>query len=126
MIDISSSSLASIFPNVCSNETLPLLLAAAPAKSNSGSETTVVPKDGPVVTPNQAYILRAAAIDACELIVEVAHSLDIDSFSSESDALDWIREITLPDLDMWIWAVAKDRTDYRQLERFVQRDTVFF
>jgi len=79
-------------------------------------------KDGPVLTSDQAYILRAAAIDACELIVEAARSSD----ASDSLSPECTRELTLPDLDLWIWAVAKDRFDYRNLARFVQRDTVFF
>ena len=76
------------------------------------------PKDGPILTQEQSYILRAAAIDACEQIVEVARSLE--------GVPEWVNSITLPELDMWIWAVAKDRRDYRQLGRFVLRNTVMF
>ena len=77
-----------------------------------------------MLTAEQAYILRAAAIDACELIVEYAHSMDAAEL--EDRGLEWLREITLPDLDTWLWAVAKDRPDYRKLERFVLRNTLFF
>lgn len=76
-----------------------------------------IPADGPTLTEEQAYILRAAAVDACEMLIEVAHS-----FSEPS----YMEKITLPDIDMWLWAVAKDRSDYRDLERFVLRDTVMF
>lgn len=88
------------------------------------SQVKNVPKEGPVVDTKQSYILRAAAIDACELITEVARSFDVKGEGSEN--LDWISKMTLPELDMWIWAVAKDRVDYRALERFVDRDTIYF
>ncbi|KAJ6593698.1 hypothetical protein B0H19DRAFT_1091630 [Mycena capillaripes] len=117
VIDISRSpTLSMLFPRAGSPEQLdPLLATAVPGSG----DTKAVPKDGPVLSTNQAYILRAAAIDACELITEVAHTL-------QEPSLEWLRDIQLPLLDMWIWAVGKDRLDYRQLERFVLRDTVFF
>lgn len=122
VIDVSSSpSLSLLFPDAGSEDKLkPLLEASTEPKTRSG----VVPKEGPILTADQAYILRAAAIDACELITEYTHS----NFSSMSDdgSLDWLKDITLPDLDMWIWAIAKDRPDYRLLERFVLKNTVFF
>ncbi len=34
--------------------------------------------------------------------------------------------ITLSDLDAWVWQIAKDRDDYRQLERFAEKGTIFF
>jgi hypothetical protein len=76
------------------------------------------------VTTQQSYILRAAAIDACELIVEAARSLD--SATLQERNLTWLSELTLPDLDMWIWSAAKDRPDYRALVRFADQETVFF
>jgi len=79
----------------------------------------VVQKEGPVLKEEDAYILRACAIDACELIVEKAHK-------ATEEGSEWLRKITLPELDAWIWAGAKDRKDYRDLERFVLRDTVYF
>ena len=78
------------------------------------------PIDGPTLSTEQAYILRAAAVDACEMIIEVAHSLD------SAQVPNWFKDIKLPDLDMWLWSVAKDRSDYRRLPRFVLRDTVMF
>ncbi|KAJ7647502.1 hypothetical protein FB45DRAFT_893607 [Roridomyces roridus] len=116
VIDMSGSpKLSSLFPDIGSH------LAALLATAESGADVAkkVPPKEGPVVTCDQAYILRAAAIDACELIVEVAHKLDEPS-------LEWLAEIDRPSVDMWLWAVAKDRPDYRKLERFVLRDTVYF
>ncbi|KAJ7874686.1 hypothetical protein B0H14DRAFT_2717152 [Mycena olivaceomarginata] len=117
VIDISGSpNLSTLFPHAGAPEQLATLLATATVGTG---DAKTLPKDGPVLSTNQAYILRAAAVDACELITEIAHKLDEPS-------LDWLREIQLPSLDMWIWAVAKDRSDYRQLERFVLRETAFF
>jgi hypothetical protein len=117
VIDISASpNLSLVFPHAGSPEQLvPLLATAVPGKG----DPKLLPKDGPALDPIQAYILRAAAIDACELIIQVAHTL-------HEPSLEWLRDITLPLLDMWIWAVAKDRGDYRQLERFVLRNTIYF
>ncbi|KAJ6497883.1 hypothetical protein C8R45DRAFT_143460 [Mycena sanguinolenta] len=117
VIDISRSpNLSTLFPNAGAPDQLAPLLATA--KPGTG-DVKFLPKEGPVLSADQAYALRAAAIDACERITEVAHTLDEPS-------LEWLSDLQLPSLDMWIWAVAKDRADYRQLERFVLRDTVFF
>ncbi|KAF8054156.1 hypothetical protein FPV67DRAFT_1553814 [Lyophyllum atratum] len=123
VIDLSTSpTLSSLFPGAGSPENLKTLLEVWDGPK---SLPKVIPKEGPILTSDQAYILRAAAIDACELIIEVARSLPADSLADDG-SLDWIRQISLPDLDMWIWAVAKDRPDYRQLQRFVRKNTVFF
>ena len=120
------SALSKLFPGAGSDDNLNGLLGVAPeppAKSGPGAKKPP-PQDGPVVTQDQSYILRSAAIDACELIVETARSVDATSF--EDKQLAWISQMTLPNLDMWIWAVAKDRTDYRALVRFVDQNTVYF
>lgn len=139
VIDLSANaSLSHLFPDAESSGKLQSLLAVAPPKSKeSEDESKPLPQEGPILTPSQAYILRAAAIDACELIVDAARSHTFDDPS--------MSDMQLPDLDMWIWAIAKDRPDYRQLTRsvwlvaaalvstniffstrFVLRDTVFF
>ncbi|KAH0589303.1 hypothetical protein H2248_005065 [Termitomyces sp. 'cryptogamus'] len=120
VIDLSTSELASLFPDAGSVEKLEPLLGTY---SGSESLAEVVPQEGPNVTTNQAYVLRAAAVDACELMVEAAHSFET---LPDDGSLDWLKELTLPQLDMWIWAVAKDRPDYRRLERFTLKNTVFF
>jgi hypothetical protein len=125
------------------------LLAAAPERPAGAPKEKVVPTEGPALTVDQSYVLRAAAIDACELIVGAARSLTTsfvteavdtsaggsvipskvapdDGDQSLKNDLDWIKAMTLPDLDMWLWAVAKDRPDYRRLERFVVKDTAYF
>lgn len=121
VIDLSESSLSDIFPT-----NLGMLLERSPTE---GQPVVVAalpkspPKDGPSLTEDQACRLRAAAVDACEMIVEVAHEL---ASGGGHDSLEWMRDITVPDIDLWLWAVAKDRPDYRALERFVLRDTVMF
>ncbi|KAL0580322.1 hypothetical protein V5O48_001659 [Marasmius crinis-equi] len=119
VLDITSApTLSSLFPGA--RETyISLLEASSPAEA--GGNTSATLKDGPVLSTDQAYILRAAAIDACEIIVENARTIEVDT------SLEWIKSITLPDVDGWLWSIAKERKDYRRnLERFVLRDTVFF
>ncbi|KAJ7594722.1 hypothetical protein C8J56DRAFT_778357, partial [Mycena floridula] len=106
VIDLSESSLSHLFPGAGSSDKLQTLLAAS---NESQQDLKDPPEEGPVLNSSEAYILRAAAIDACELIVELAGS-----------------SIRLPDLDMWLWAIAKKRADFRRLPRFVLRDTIFF
>jgi hypothetical protein len=122
VIDLSGSpSLSSLFPGAGSDHKLKTLLEVPDSKAVNPT----VLKEGPVLTTDQAYILRAAAIDACQLIAESAHKVD-GSWMPNDQSLDWIKGISVPELDMWIWGVAKDRKDYRELERFVLRETVFF
>jgi len=114
VLDITSSpSLSSHFTEARDPETLASLLGPAP---ESGPKQE--PIEGPVLSASDAYLLRGAAIDACEMIVASSRKLQ--------SSPQWVRELKLPELDMWLWAVAKDRVDYRQLPRFAQRDTVFF
>jgi hypothetical protein len=95
--------------------------AANAAKEAHGRKRDV--RDGPELTVEQAFALRAAAIDACEEMVKLAHGLDL---GLDADVRLWMKTITPAELDAWLWAVAKDREDYRALDRFVLRNTVFF
>jgi len=134
VIDLSTATpslgLTTLFPNANSPETLNTLLALSPPPATADqSKSKSVPEAGPVLTKEQAFVLRAAAIDACELIVEAAKALtdeELASRRSHDNDLRWLRAITLPEVDAWIWAVAKDRMDYRRLPRFVLLNTVFF
>lgn len=129
VIDLSTSTpslgLRSLFPNAGEPEALGTILSKAPDESKD-RQLKLSPEEGPILTTEQAYLLRAAAIDACELIVETAKNLSDDELNTQGGDLGWIRDITLPDIDAWIWAVAKDRSDYRALGRFVLRGTPFF
>lgn len=117
-----SHELHKLFPGAESEDKINTLLALSPEASLASQDTKKTPpKDGPVLTTEQAYVLRAAAVYACERIVEYAKG---DGQISEEQP--WLKDITLPELDIWLWAVAKDRPDYRKLERFVLQGTVFF
>ncbi|KIY46021.1 hypothetical protein FISHEDRAFT_47841 [Fistulina hepatica ATCC 64428] len=129
VIDVSGSAMLSdLFTEARSEDRLSRLLAATPEEPASAdvqpvtSGTSKLPEEGPVISSDQAYVLRAAAIDACELIMQEAHALQV---AGEESDIEW-EKITPSDLDMWIWSVAKDRLDYRTLPRFVLRNTVFF
>ena len=103
------------------------LLASPQASSVNSSPEKSVPKEGPILNEEQAFVLRASAIDACELIVSTAHSLEDDEVvGTDGTNLSWLKDITLPEVDAWLWSVAKDRPDYRALERFVQRATTYY
>ena len=91
------------------------------ARITKKADPVITFDEGPVLTPAQSYVLRAAAIEACEGTVSHAHAM-----SAAGRGAAWLKDVTLPDLDIWLWAVAKDRPDYRALPRFVLRNTPFF
>lgn len=124
VLDLSESSLSNVFPAPSSLE---VLLERSPTEGQDvvAALPKSPPKDGPSLIEDQACRLRAAAVDACEIIVEVAHDLG-SGRGHDGQSLEWMKDIKLPDIDMWLWAVAKDRPDFRSLERFVVRDTVMF
>lgn len=115
IIDLSSAALGldKLFPNIDADALLRHVISVETTKS--------IPKEGPVLTPEQSYALRAAAIHACEVVVSAARSLTI-----VDQNLLWVNSITLPELDGWLWAGAKDRADYRRLGRFSLVNTEFF
>jgi hypothetical protein len=137
----SSLALASLFPAIDGAAANPniaaaadpalSLLAAAPEQQQqqppssplriTKADPAIIFDEGPVLTPVQSYVLRAAAIEACERIVSHAHAM-----SAAGRGAAWLKDLTLPDLDIWLWTVAKDRPDYRALPRFVLRNTPFF
>jgi hypothetical protein len=129
VMDLSTSSpslgLTTLFPQANQKTTLDLLLSLSPPASSATPKS--IPKQGPSLTADQAFILRASAIDACELIVETARNLTDGELKGENGAdHGWLKNITLPQVDAWLWSVAKDRADYRALERFAERDTVYY
>jgi hypothetical protein len=102
--------------------TTALLLAAAPEPAAPPARVSAgVPVEGPTPTLAQAYVLRAAAIEACERIVAHAHAMN-----TAGRGASWLKDVTLPNLDIWLWTIAKDRADYRALPRFALRNTPFF
>ncbi|KII92230.1 hypothetical protein PLICRDRAFT_465749, partial [Plicaturopsis crispa FD-325 SS-3] len=58
-------------------------------------------KDGPhagepELTTEQAYIMRAAAVDACNILVDAARTLQLPA------AGEWVRDVTLEGLERWL------------------------
>ncbi|KAH9061215.1 hypothetical protein EDB87DRAFT_1610604 [Lactarius vividus] len=126
IVDLSTAAppaLAALFPGAGADDsTLAALFAAAPEPALSPvAKKSVLPVDGPTLTPAQSYVLRAAAVEACERILLHARAMN-----AAGRGAPWFADITLPDLDNWLWAVAKDRADYRALPRFALRNTLFF
>lgn len=126
ILDLSQGplSLREGFPNAGTPKTLETILQA-PTPQTSSTEAGHPAKEspslnGPALSARDAYILRAAALDACDIIVQAAQQN-----AKEEDA-SWRKEMTLPQLDGWLWAVAKDRKDYRDLPRFAERGTVYY
>lgn len=137
VIDLSESNpaleLRELFPAAGTSEVVNTLLAkfAQPERLPESAAAPEerkkeIPDEGPVLSVAQAFVLRAAAIHACERIVEVTRTLDLQEEGRAAEDLEWLKEVTLPDVDGWLWAVAKDRPDYRRLKRFVLLDTVLF
>ncbi|KAG7446448.1 uncharacterized protein BT62DRAFT_894860 [Guyanagaster necrorhizus] len=111
VIDLSASPiLQGVFLEAHSEQKIASLLKTSNVSSRHKSRGLL--REGPKLTAEQSFVLRAAAIDACEMIVSAAESSSLG--------------ITLSDLDAWLWQIAKDRDDYRQLERFAEKETVFF
>ncbi|KAG9046625.1 hypothetical protein FS837_003947 [Tulasnella sp. UAMH 9824] len=124
VIDLSEctvGSLKGIFLD--SKDQLYAFLSSGPVPSEAAGANKAPPKEGPHLSKEEAYVLRASAVDACELIVEAARVIEVPEDEIKQA---WLRNITLPQLDGWLWAVAKDRLDYRSLERFVETSTVFY
>lgn len=118
------SSLREAFPNAGTPETLETILQA-PRPQTSSTEAGRPAKgspslNGPALSAQDAYMLRAAAVDACDIIVQAARE------DAKDEDASWRKEMTLPQLDGWLWAVAKDRKDYRDLPRFAERGTVYY
>lgn len=133
VIDLTTSDpsfkLTSLFPDAQKPEHLNPLLEIAESVGKGSARLKEVPEEGPTLSTEQAFVLRAAAIDACDLITEVARNLgdeEIEARSIRGEDVTWLKNITPPQVDAWIWAVAKDREDYRRLERFVLRNTPYF
>lgn len=130
VLDLSSApgSLGTAFPSH-SAELETLLGEAQPKSDVIVSLPKEPPIAGPSLTVKESFILRAAAIDACEQIIECARSLDASNLGDcrmPQEILDRLKGMTLQELDLWLWGVAKDRSDYRRLERFSVTDTIMF
>lgn len=90
----------------------------SPTVVKGGSETKepVQLAESVALSTEAAYVLRAAAVDACEKIVAAA------KLSPLTDN-DWV--ITLPELNGWLWSIAKVGR-FRALMRFAETGTVMY
>jgi Potential Queuosine, Q, salvage protein family len=68
---------------------------------------------GQELTTEEAYLTRAAAVVACERIVQKAHSQGT------------IPHMTEGELDVYLWRLGKEG-DYRKIVRLQLQDTVMF
>lgn len=94
----------------------------AGGQDSGGSLQVPEVEEGPVLNEEEAYALRAAAVDVCELLVETAKKLELGNHHEEDK---WVKNLTLPELDGWLWAVAKEGR-LRSLTRFAQPGTVMY
>lgn len=118
-------------------------------KDKTQEELDVIPKhvDGPRVTAQEAYTVRAAALDAGKVMLERVREIegregfgwlgtvdeaDIGKFSTMTASLkyvlsgrliiDFFCELT----DGYLWAVAKDDPVLRKVPRMVERNTIMY
>lgn len=91
-------------------------------QGSGGSPELPSVEEGPVLNEEEAYALRAAAVDVCELLAETAKKLIL---GDHLEANNWVKKLTLPELDGWLWAVAK-KGRLRSLTRFAQPGTVMY
>jgi hypothetical protein len=70
--------------------------------------------EGPELSVEEAYVLRAAAVDACEMIVQAAKTLEMGAGE------ELLSSVNLPGLDGWLWSVAKAGKFRSSLSRFRQ------
>jgi hypothetical protein len=74
-------------------------------------------RSGRQTTAERSAIFRAAALDACEQIVEEAKQFP--------NASAFILELTAERLDAYLWRLAKTES-FTNITRFCDRDTIFF
>jgi hypothetical protein len=74
--------------------------------------------EGPMLSMEEAYVLRSAGIDACDMIVRKAKGL------VEMDPR--IQAVTPPGLDGWLWSVAKEGRLRTDLARFREVPCVMY
>ena len=81
----------------------------------NGEKNSLEMAQGPELSLEEAYVLRAAAVDACEMIVDAARSIQ-----GTSSALVGSNAFDLPGLDGYLWSVAKVGRFRSDLCRFRQ------
>ncbi|EAU91352.2 hypothetical protein CC1G_07387 [Coprinopsis cinerea okayama7 len=96
-------------------------------KGNKGAETSESESPSPrvsglVVTKDQAYLLRAAAVAAVDAFPRVASQLSSDTDKKTKE----VQNVSVGRINSWLAAIAKDRPDYRDLPTLVYRETTAF
>jgi hypothetical protein len=74
-------------------------------------------RTGRPTTKERSYIFRAAAVDACEVIVQRAREM--------SDGKPFMKNMTAGQLDAYLWQAAK-QGETRDVTRFCDANTVYF
>lgn len=74
-------------------------------------------RTGRATTRERSYIFRAAAVDACEIIVLRAREM--------SEAKAFIKKMTAVQLDAYLWQIAKQEV-LRNVTRFSDPNTIYF
>jgi hypothetical protein len=110
IIDVSeSSALSQLFPDVNVDD-LTSFLNATPSQPDP-----VIHQKNVVITTEQSYTMRAAAVEACENIVDLIKQSTWESEGSERD-----ESITPPEFSAWLGSLAEDREG---MMSFVLKDT---
>lgn len=80
-------------------------------------------REGEATSVEESYRLRAAAIDGCREIVEVANQ---GRNGQKVGSVDFgAKGMKAVDLDVYLWRVAKE-PHYRKVPRFACKETIFF
>ena len=103
-----------------SESTSPALCKWAATAAPSEADAKVV--EGPTLTHEDAYRVRAAALDAGTVVVEEAKKLA----EAEPERYGWMREMTEADLDGYLWRVGKDDAALRKVPRLVEKETIMY
>jgi len=74
-------------------------------------------QNGRETTEERSYVFRAAAVDACEIIVETAKSVP--------NAPQFLKNMTAEQIDAYLWQLPK-KEELRDIIRFSDPNTVFF
>jgi hypothetical protein len=74
-------------------------------------------RTGRETTEERSYVFRAAAVDACEIIIKTAKSLP--------KAPPFLKNMTAEQLDAYLWQLSK-KAALRDIVRFSDPNTVFF
>ncbi|KAK0523419.1 hypothetical protein OC835_006267 [Tilletia horrida] len=95
--------------------------AEQPSSSDAGAPAKAPPTEGPLLSKEDAYRVRAAALDAGTVVVA-----RMQSIIQNNANLAWLSTASEVDLDGYLWAVAKDDPKLRKVPRLVERGTVMY